>query len=103
MAVSIGPQEIVINHQAAEATRKKANVTISRAETVNLRDDPEARAAFLSTFTADEEKSIMRKVDLRFSVLIGLMYMIKQVCQARHRYAGEQDGHEKLMYCTTNR
>ncbi|KAJ9150378.1 High-affinity nicotinic acid transporter [Pleurostoma richardsiae] len=79
MAVSIGPQEIVINHQAAEATRKKANVTISRAETVNLRDDPEARAAFLSTFTADEEKSIMRKVDLRFSVLIGLMYMIKQI------------------------
>ncbi|KAL4871372.1 major facilitator superfamily domain-containing protein [Aspergillus spectabilis] len=42
----------------------------------DLRKDPEARIAFLATFSADEEKVIMRKVDHRFLVLIGLMFMI---------------------------
>lgn len=79
MAGTIQPREIIVDPEAAEATRKQAEVTVSRATTVLLRDDPEARAAFLSTFTAEEEKAIMRKVELRFSVLIGLMYMIKQV------------------------
>lgn len=45
----------------------------------DLRKDPEARAAFLATFTADEEKAIMRQVDIRFCVLIGLMFMVKNV------------------------
>lgn len=51
----------------------------SRGAGTELRDDPEARIAFLETFTAGEEKSIMRKVDYRFCVLIGIMYMIKAV------------------------
>ncbi|KAJ5012259.1 MFS transporter prlL [Colletotrichum sp. SAR 10_99] len=45
----------------------------------DLRKDPEARAAFLATFTADEEKAIMKKVDRRFFVLIGIMFMVKNI------------------------
>jgi hypothetical protein len=73
------PQEI--NPEAAAHTKQRINVEISRTEgDVVLRDDPEAKAAFLSTFTSEEEKAIMHKVNKRFFVLIGLMYMIKQVC-----------------------
>jgi len=39
------------------------------------------RSAFLSSFTRQEEKSIMRKVDRRFLLLIGLMYLVKTVSQ----------------------
>lgn len=44
-----------------------------------LRDDPDAKATFLTTFTADEAKVILRKMDRKFLVVIGLMYMIRQV------------------------
>lgn len=72
------PQEI--NRAAAAHTKARINVEISRTEgDVVLRNDPEAKAAFLSTFTSEEEKAIMHKVNKRFFVLIGLMYMIKQV------------------------
>ncbi|KAL5333845.1 major facilitator superfamily domain-containing protein [Aspergillus crustosus] len=46
----------------------------------DLRKDPDARVAFLAIFTADEEKAIMRKVDRRVLVLIGLMFMVKNIC-----------------------
>lgn len=45
----------------------------------DLRNDPEARTAFLATFTAEEEKKIMQKVDNRFLILIGFMFMFKNV------------------------
>lgn len=59
-----------------QATTQSAN------DVVVLRDDPAAKAAFLATFTPEEEKRIMRKVDRRFLVLIGLMYMVKTVSTA---------------------
>lgn len=37
------------------------------------------RTDFLASFTHDEEKKIIRKVDFRILVLFGLIYMIKQV------------------------
>jgi hypothetical protein len=37
-------------------------------------------AAFLSSFSPEEDKAIRRKVDWRFLWLIGLMYIIKTVC-----------------------
>jgi hypothetical protein len=37
------------------------------------------KEAFLSSFTAEEDRRIMRKVDKRFLLLIGLMYMLKNV------------------------
>ncbi|KAF0316038.1 vitamin H transporter [Colletotrichum asianum] len=61
-------------------------VPITHADLASLEDvsrdprkDPEARAAFLATFTADEEKAIMNKVDRRFFVLIGIMFMVKNI------------------------
>ena len=63
----------------AAVSKFRTQATVERADNAILRDDPEGKAAFLSTFTPREEKTIMRKVDRRFFVLIGLMYMIKQV------------------------
>lgn len=37
------------------------------------------RETFLSSFTAEEDRKIMRKVDKRFLLLIGLMYMLKNI------------------------
>lgn len=37
------------------------------------------RARFLASFAAEDEKRIMRKVDRRFLLLIGLMNLVKQV------------------------
>ncbi|TDZ33810.1 MFS transporter prlL [Colletotrichum spinosum] len=82
MASTTQPDEIRVDHDAAAATRKlQANSTVARANVVNLRDDPEARAAFLSTFSAEEERSVLRTIDKRFLILIGVMYMIKQIDQ----------------------
>ncbi|KIW09913.1 hypothetical protein PV08_11689 [Exophiala spinifera] len=65
-------------------TTKEPPVTIAdTAEledvTTDLRHHPEARIAFLETFSAEEEKAIMRKVDVHFVVLIGLMFMFKNI------------------------
>ncbi|KAL3425086.1 high-affinity nicotinic acid transporter [Phlyctema vagabunda] len=43
------------------------------------RDVDSDRATFLASFTREEEKSIMRKVDRKFLLLIGCMYLIKNV------------------------
>lgn len=38
--------------------------------------DPEERTAFLSTFSLEEEKKILRKIDYHFLLLLGLMHMM---------------------------
>lgn len=38
------------------------------------------RIAFLSSFSPEEDKAIRRKVGWRFLWLIGMMYIIKNVC-----------------------
>ncbi|KAK7744803.1 hypothetical protein SLS62_010036 [Diatrype stigma] len=62
-----------------DTTSKEADATVSRADETHLRDDRDAKARFLETFSAAEGAAIMKKVDRRFFVLIGLMYMIKQI------------------------
>lgn len=85
MGTSKHPEEVTtapvvtIDRDVAAATRKQAKEIVSRADVDNLRDDPEAKAAFLATFTAADEKRIMSKVDKRFILLTGLMFLIKQV------------------------
>lgn len=82
---SINTPEISINPDAAAKTRQKAQARlVARADVANLRDDPEAKAAFLATFTADEEKRIMNKVNKIFFLLTGIMYLIKQVRTFAH-------------------
>lgn len=41
--------------------------------------DAGGREAFLATFSAEEDKAIMRKVDKRFLLLIGVLYLTKNV------------------------
>jgi hypothetical protein len=66
--------------------KESPDVTIVDEEALavkgNLRDDPSAREAFLSEFSAKESKDIMSKVDKRFFTLIGLMFLVKNVCNA---------------------
>lgn len=47
--------------------------------TMDIRGNPEARTAFLATFSNEEEKAIIKKVDRRFLVLYGIMFMFKNV------------------------
>lgn len=61
---------------------KHAPATVVARNDKSIHDDPTARSAFLSSFSAKEEKTILRKVDKQFLLLIGFMYMIKQVCTA---------------------
>lgn len=70
---------VAINVETAKETRKVGEAAISRTDALELRDDPEARAAFLATFTAEEEARILRKVDLRIVFLIGVMSMVKAI------------------------
>lgn len=52
----------------------------------------EGKKAFLASFSAAEDKVIMRKVDRRFLVLIGLIYVIKNVREIRFRTRNLTDG-----------
>ncbi|KAF2036202.1 MFS general substrate transporter [Setomelanomma holmii] len=79
--VVTAPGDISIDQDVAVEARQKASTKVSRADIVHLRDDPEAKAACLSTFTADEEKRIMSKVNKVFFLVTGIMYLIKQVDQ----------------------
>jgi hypothetical protein len=45
----------------------------------SIDEEAAEKAAFLASFTLEEEKKILRKIDYRFLVLIRLMYIIKQV------------------------
>lgn len=49
------------------------------AENLHILHDgtEQGREVFLASFTADEDKKIMRKVDMRFLWLIGITYLIK--------------------------
>jgi hypothetical protein len=72
--------DVSINYDAALQGHYQFSAIVARDDTVHLRDDPEAKATFLATFTAKDEKRIMRKVGMRFVFLAGVMYLIKQVC-----------------------
>lgn len=54
-------------------------VTDAKDRPLSPLDDRRDVEAFLATFSAEEHNSIMRKVDRRFLLLIGLMYMLKNI------------------------
>ncbi|KAK5130038.1 hypothetical protein LTR08_002512 [Meristemomyces frigidus] len=55
------------------------NVSASSSELPQNVSDAGSREAFLVSFTPAEDKSIMRKVDRRFLLLIGILYMTKNI------------------------
>jgi hypothetical protein len=68
---SKGPPDIAIDGDGIESSETPNRVH---------NDAATDRAAFLATFSAEEDKAIMRKVDWRFLWLIGVIYLIKNVC-----------------------
>ncbi|GME29232.1 Major facilitator superfamily [Neofusicoccum parvum] len=53
---------------------------LSHIVTEQFHDGTEqGKKAFLASFTAEEDKAIMRKVDRKFLILIGLIYVIKNI------------------------
>jgi hypothetical protein len=68
------PDEKVSNEPAIEA----ADSTSSRSlpETVN---DAGSREAFLASFSPADDKAVMKKVDRRFLLLIGILYLTKTI------------------------
>lgn len=76
-----------LNSPASVGVAKELSATVADAPededfTIDLRHHAEARMAFLATFSASDEKTIMRKIDRRFVILIGLMFMFKNVMTA---------------------
>jgi hypothetical protein len=51
---------------------------------------PASREAFLASFTADENHRIMRKVDRKFLLIIGMMYILKNVRSDVRFFSGDK-------------
>jgi sugar phosphate permease len=62
----------------AKGVPHDVKVTANDAASSSSSDRAETEA-FLSTFTAEEHNAVMKKVDRRFLLLIGLMYMLKNI------------------------
>ncbi len=68
-----------------ESSSPVADTELSKTPSVVLQDvkprddSAENRAAFLSSFTPEENHAIIPKVDRRFLLIIGMMYLIKNV------------------------
>ena len=54
-------------------------INITRSSPPQNIEEAGSKAAFLATFTPQDDKDIMRKVDKRFLLLIGILYMTKNV------------------------
>ena len=71
--MSSSDSETVLSRPVAD----KGNAAAEQTSSPQTEQDH--RAAFLSTFTPEEEKNIMRKIDRRLLILAGIIYMVKQV------------------------
>jgi hypothetical protein len=72
MATEMSAKELEIEGRKNDIDTKTPETSSEVSQTRN-------RAEFLSSFTQEENKAIMRKVDRRFLIIIGLMYVIKNV------------------------
>ena len=73
------PQDVNPQDPTSGTDQKIVDVEVGEDDTSNHNQGLTNKAEFLSTFTAEEEKSIIRKVDWRIVSIIGLMSMIRQV------------------------
>ena len=70
---------LVVDEKPSHASPTTDSVSSSSAELPQSVSDAGGREAFLASFTPAEDKNIMRKVDRRFLLLIGILYMTKNV------------------------
>jgi hypothetical protein len=73
------------------------DVTPEGSTKVSSNDVENDKAAFLSSFTAAENKAIMRKVDKRFLLVIGMMYLIKNVRALIANWHRSRANHYRLI------
>lgn len=79
---------IIKSNSDDETPKSPQNVTaLVSPDSDDVQAQEAYRAEFLGSFTADEEKKIMRKVDLHIVILVGLIYSIKQVSCGLHACA----------------
>jgi hypothetical protein len=86
MSVQIGPvmqNDKKYGRGITQTGKESLDVTIVDEEALDLkgdlRDNPDGRESFLAEFSVKESRDIMSKVDKRFFILIGLMFLIKNV------------------------
>ena len=63
----------------AKVVQSKLGVASETLQSSSSSTSDEYRETFLSSFSAEEDRRIMRRVDRRFLLLIGLMYMLKNI------------------------
>jgi hypothetical protein len=63
-----------VEQQQVSAPSKSDNEAYATEAAITL-----DRTAFLDTFTPAEQKKIIRKVDYRILLIVGLIYLVKQV------------------------
>lgn len=67
-------------HEAkAEGHGIVAEVSSTQSSPPQSIEEAGSKAAFLATFTPQDDKDVMRKVNRRFLLLIGILYMTKNV------------------------
>lgn len=72
-----GPKNIV-EENVQDGRDSAGIIPTEESSSEALHDGTEhGRKEFLASFTADDDKAIMRKVDVRFLWLIGITYLIK--------------------------
>ena len=67
---------MTVARMKAEKQRQDGPIVEVRAHTDAVDDH---RVTFLDTFTPDEQKKIIRNVDYRTLIIIGVIYLVKQV------------------------
>ena len=63
----------------AEGRDNVAEVSSTQSNLPQSIEEAGSKAAFLATFTPQDDKDVMKKVDRRFLLLIGILYMTKNV------------------------
>lgn len=62
-----------------EENNNVAEISSTQSSKPQSIEEAGSKAAFLATFTPQDDKVVMRKVDRRFLLLIGILYMTKNV------------------------
>jgi hypothetical protein len=68
-----------------EENNNVAEISSTQSSKPQSIEEAGSKATFLATFTPQDDKDVMRKVDRRFLLLIGILYMTKNVSAAPFR------------------
>jgi hypothetical protein len=70
------------SQEKVEENNDVAEISSTQSQPQSI-EEAGSKAAFLATFTPQDDKDVMRKVDRRFLLLIGILYMTKNVSISR--------------------